>query len=286
MFEHVLVPVDGSDSATGAVEHAVALAGRFEATVHALYVRDDGELPGELGDVPDDSDLVAELDAAADAALAAVADRCESASVPVRTVVRTGRPTDEILDYAAEAGVDLIVLGTHPRGPVERFLRESVAEQVSQATSPPVLTVGEAPAEGYGTVLLATDGRSGSGGAEDCAFALAGTFGATLHGVYVVDSRFGRSGPLQDVLEREGESVARALDSRGVQEGVTVVTATRNGRPATEILDYAAGNDVDLIVVGTQGRRGLDRFVLGSVASRLLREAPAPVLTVRAGADG
>jgi nucleotide-binding universal stress UspA family protein len=77
-------------------------------------------------------------------------------------------------------------------------------------------------------------------------------------------------------------AVGRAVAVRAVREGVEVVTAVEMGRPAKAILGYADANDVDLIVVGSRERTGLDRLVMGSVAERLLDTASVPVVTARA----
>jgi nucleotide-binding universal stress UspA family protein len=72
----------------------------------------------------------------------------------------------------------------------------------------------------------------------------------------------------------------------GTQAGLTVVTEVVGGNPHEAILDYVADRGIDVVVMGTHGRTGLDRAVMGSVAERVVRRSPAPVLTVRGGGSG
>lgn len=67
----------------------------------------------------------------------------------------------------------------------------------------------------------------------------------------------------------------------GAEAGLTVVTEIGEGNPHEEILEYVSEHDIDMIIVGTHGRTGFDRAVMGSVAERVVRRSPVPVLTVR-----
>jgi nucleotide-binding universal stress UspA family protein len=140
MYDHVLVPTDGSDPAASATEHALAIAERFDATVHALYVVDvDGiahEAPGLGLDALRDA-----LREEGEAATAAVAERATDRGVDVTEAVIEGLAEDAIVDYAEENGIDLIVMGTHGRRGVDRYVVGSVTERVVRATDVPTLVV-------------------------------------------------------------------------------------------------------------------------------------------------
>ena len=86
------------------------------------------------------------------------------------------------------------------------------------------------------------------------------------------------------MLEEEGEAALEAAEDRAVAG--TVVTAVREGPPSREIVGYAADEECDLVVMGTHGRGGLNRLILGSVAERVVRSSEVPVLTVRVGEAG
>jgi len=118
MFDTIVLATDGSDSAHRAVTLALDLAARFDADVHACYVRDE------------------ESDDTSEKALTAVTDRDDA----VTTVVRDGDPTAEICGYAEEIDADLVVTGTRGRGGANGTLLGSVAEAVVGQSPAPVLT--------------------------------------------------------------------------------------------------------------------------------------------------
>ena len=133
----------------------------------------------------------------------------------------------------------------------------------------------------YSDILIPTDGSPGAQEAIEHGLEIAQQYEATVHALYVVDTRVSRSGPLLESLQLDGRKAARDLEVAGTQAGLTVVTEVVEGVPPQEILEYSAMQGIDLIVMGTQGRTGVDRFVMGSVAERVVRHSPVPVLMVR-----
>jgi nucleotide-binding universal stress UspA family protein len=138
----------------------------------------------------------------------------------------------------------------------------------------------------YDDILVPTDGSAGMQSVVDHAVTLAEKHGATVHGLYVVDTA-----SLTDVpMEASMDGVSQALREEGNMAleqlersagDVPVVTAVVEGSPSRDITEYAAENPCDLVVMGTHGRSGVDRLLLGSVAERVVRTSPVPVLTVR-----
>lgn len=133
----------------------------------------------------------------------------------------------------------------------------------------------------YSEILVPTDGSQGAQLALEHALELARKYDATVHALYVVDTRIGRSGPLREYLRQEGRKAVRRATAIGAQSGVDVQTKVLEGVPHTEILDYGITHGIDLVVLGTHGRTGIDHVVMGSVAERVVRHSPIPVLTVR-----
>ncbi|RQG94210.1 universal stress protein [Natrarchaeobius chitinivorans] len=143
----------------------------------------------------------------------------------------------------------------------------------------------------YDTILVPTDGSEKSTVALEHAIDLASTYDATLHAQYVVESSPAFSAELDETTEEEiygslfdagrraVDEVAARADDDGVPEVETVVD---RGRPHEEILGYADDADVDLVVMATAGRTGESRELIGSVAERVVRSSPVPVLTVAA----
>ena len=140
----------------------------------------------------------------------------------------------------------------------------------------------------YETILLPTDGSAGMELVMDHAVDLASIHGATLHALYVVDTASLTDLPLEsswegvrNALEHEGETALEAVERRAGD--IEVRTTVLEGSPAQDIVEFAVEEDCDLIVMGTHGRAGVDRWILGSVAERVVRNSRVPVLTVHVG---
>jgi nucleotide-binding universal stress UspA family protein len=136
----------------------------------------------------------------------------------------------------------------------------------------------------YDGILVPTDGSETAAAALDHAVDLAERYGATLHLLHVVESAMipptPAGGEVLDRLSAHGDSVVNEA-REGVDDRVPVETAVAEGSPHRAILDYTADADIDLVVMGTHGRTGLQHALLGSVAERVVRLADVPVLTVR-----
>lgn len=134
------------------------------------------------------------------------------------------------------------------------------------------------------TVVIATDGSESVERAVDVALDLARRFDADVHALYVVDTSEVDSSPeelredLHDALQQTG---SEAVDGVAERAGHEISTAVREGRPVTEISQYAREHDADVVAAGTRGRHGEHRFLVGSVAEGIVRTCPVPVLTVR-----
>jgi nucleotide-binding universal stress UspA family protein len=138
MYDHVLLPTDGSDAAADAANEAFAVATNNNATLHVLFVVD--ETAGPLN-VRGGDERFEQAEAEGEEAVAEVAEQAKQAGVDTVTeVVRQGTPYEEILDYAEE-NCDLIVMGTHGRSGLDRHLLGSVTEKVVRRSGPSVLTV-------------------------------------------------------------------------------------------------------------------------------------------------
>jgi nucleotide-binding universal stress UspA family protein len=285
MFDELLVPTDGSDCAAAAVGHALDIASHYDATVHVLSVLDSRTLENAQHQVEDGSRAEAVVDE--------VTTDVEAADLGVERAVRTGVPHRVILEYADEADIDLLVMGTHGRTGVERYLLGSVTEKVLRRSDVPVLTVRDTENGSvhypYESVLVPTDGSATAGGAADVGLDVATRYGSELHVVSIVDAfSMGvdvRSELMTDALEDAARVAVDDIADRAGNAVGGVETAIGYGNPYKKLRQYIEENDIDLVVMGTHGRTGLERYLLGSVTEKLVRTSPIPVLTVRAG-DG
>jgi nucleotide-binding universal stress UspA family protein len=147
MYEHILVPTDGSEAAESAVEQAVDLAAQYDATVHALYVVDVDATNLSLGTEQVDRirqgriDEMPEVKAEADDATGFVADAGAERGVTVEEHVTAGSPARAIRRFVEDNDIDLVVMGSHGRSGLSRVVLGSVAEKVLRRTRLPVLVV-------------------------------------------------------------------------------------------------------------------------------------------------
>ena len=140
----------------------------------------------------------------------------------------------------------------------------------------------------YDRILVPTDGSDGSEQVAAHAAGLAAATGADLYAVYVVDDTAVSTETAEElgdeVADAFAESGRRALDrvaEVGADHDVAVTTELREGAPHRAIVDYADEVDADVVVMGTHGRSGLARYLLGSVTEHVLRAADQPVLAVK-----
>lgn len=139
----------------------------------------------------------------------------------------------------------------------------------------------------YDAVLIPTDGSPAMARAIESAIYHAEQAGATLHVLYVVDLRAyvmlpeGPQAQVIDLLEEDGQTAVEVVRRVADERGIEAVTAVERGVPQERILWYADEHEIDLIVMGTHGRTGEEKQMLGSVAEEVIRHAAVPVLTVR-----
>ncbi|KAB1193063.1 universal stress protein [Haloferax sp. MBLA0076] len=136
----------------------------------------------------------------------------------------------------------------------------------------------------YTHILVPVDGSPEAENAVGHAVHLADAVGAEIHALYVAGPHSGDESADKSVAER-GRRALEDVRERADEHGVTVDTTVAEGDPATTIAEYAETGDVDLIVMGTHGREGVDRLLNGSVAERVGRHVSIPVTTIRLG-DG
>jgi nucleotide-binding universal stress UspA family protein len=140
MYERILVPTDGSPGTDLAIEQAVGLAETFDATIYALSVTD--KRIRMAASEEDRDDVEATLRQEAEVAVEAVADAAADHDIRVETAIRDGVPHQAIVDYGAEADVDLVVIGTHGRTGRDQLVNlGSVTERVVEHAGRPVLVV-------------------------------------------------------------------------------------------------------------------------------------------------
>ncbi|WP_169302483.1 universal stress protein [Halorientalis salina] len=139
MYETVLVPTDGSETATSAVDHAIDAAQRHDATVHLLYVVDSSVANAAPGLAM--SEIKEKLEPEGERALAELESKVEEADLETVTEMRKGTPDTEILNYIDNADADLVVMGSTGKSIRERERVGSVTDSLVRKAGVPVMSV-------------------------------------------------------------------------------------------------------------------------------------------------
>jgi nucleotide-binding universal stress UspA family protein len=280
-MQRILVASDLSARSDRAVERALGLAEQHQAVLSVLHAIDD-ELPARVTE---------RLESEAHATLHALLQSLPiAARVDCTVEVRYGRHADTIVERAEALDADLIVLGKHRSGGILDFFRGSTGERIVRASSHPVLVVKERAAQPYERFLAAVDFSPPSRKALEFAWMLAPQAEALLVHAYDVPFSgllFGGASmdelakkhqrQFQDLVETQIGDFLRDLPRRLERSAVEA----REGTPEVVVPQMIAARSPDLLVVGTHGRSGLGRALLGSVAETLLAHAACDVLAVR-----
>lgn len=293
MYGKIVVPLDGSSFAEHALPYASEIGARAGGVLDLVHVHMPVRLPasGEVIGARSRSVLARREDEARErerAYLEEAGRRLVAArgDVAHATTLLDGPVVPTLLDHRKSTDAHLIVMATHGRGPVGRACLGGTADQIMRLAGVPVMLIrpdGKPPeldrAVAFRRILLALDGSRRSERALRCALGIAAPFGAAVTVVQAVP-------PAEpDVAATAGdylEGVVGKLRGHGVEAKLAVI---HHAKPAEAVLQTAKDTEADLVVLATHGRADLPRLVLGSVADRLIRACPAPVLVCRARRD-
>lgn len=290
MYETILVPTDGSKGAEAAARHGINLATTFGSQIHFLSVVNEGSHSNVLEDIGIDTGHHQEIfEHQATEAVKSLEELVDEPAVICHTAVEHGTPYKTIQSYVDEHDVDLISMGTHGRTGLDRVLLGSVTERVVRTSDIPVLACQRAPADrsAYDRILIPTDGSEAATAAASHAIAIAEQYDATIHAISVVDTNaFVGPYPMdpEDVLTalKTGcENAVEEIQERCEKRNIDAVTDVIQGTPHHTIQNYIDDEGVELVTMGTHGRTGLERYIIGSLTERVLRTSDVPVLTTR-----
>ncbi len=296
--KNILVPTDFSVSSDNALTSACQWGRKLDARIHVLHalqtLRPD-LYPASLG-AADPGWIPLTLRESAKSDLET--RRRLATNQGVAVTCATGdclSPAAAILAYAEEHDIDLIAMSTHGRRGVRRMLLGSVAEEVVQRSTRPVLTIVGGTASSHPLqpqrILVAIDLSEHSAMPVAHAKHLAAAFGAKLQLLHVlVQSPLpayydGMSVPVLPfdslLLEKQARSALESLYAEAEGPRGPVEFHLERGLAVEQILRFAAANSTDLLVLASHGLTGLPHLLMGSVAERLVRRAYCPVLTLK-----
>ncbi|MCU4717539.1 universal stress protein [Halapricum hydrolyticum] len=288
MYERILFPFDGSDGATEVLHHAGELAQWTDGSIRLLYVADTNEVSVTRAD----GGVLDGLIEQGEQILAEAGETLDTLGVRYTADVVQGTPAETIVEYGEEHDFDVIVMPTRGRQGLSRYLLGSVTEKVVRLSETPVLTARMVADEKFVVpfeqILVPTDGSKAAESATEHAVEVAAAMGADVHALSVVDTGAFSPDVRSERLANAGEThaaevvdtVANTARERGI-DGVT--THVESGSPAKKIHEIVDREGIDAVVMGTTGRQGVERILLGSVAEKTVRSVPVPVITVRNG---
>lgn len=289
----IVAATDFSDDAACAAAWAKEIARQHGARIVLIHAFVAEAVPAPEF-VPLPPQYYEEIHGEARHRLDAEAAALRGAGVEVTAEVVLSSPALGVVDAARRHGADLIVAGTRGRTGWKRALLGSTAARLLREAPCPVLTVHRQDTghpRPVRTVLVPTDFSEDAALAADAAARFLGATGTgpqrlvLLHAYRVpIEAMHLPAQVLMEAIRTTADAARNSLDALATKlqrPGLTVEPMARQGYPPDVIIEQAAVAGADLIAMGTHGRSGLGRMLLGSTAERVLATAPCPVLTVR-----
>lgn len=290
-YQRIMVPLDGSELAEKALTPAVAIAEAMDGDLLCLQV-----VTGLTLDLdPRFNQRVIEVRKyAADLYFNSLKSRYSKTKRPIKTVIAVGSAPKVITDSAREHNIDLIVLSSHGRTGLKRWVYGNVTAKILRRAHCDTLIVRTlTPATGlFSTkrILVPLDGSKLAEGALRPAIALASALEMEILLLRVsplipVELEPMSSRSMFDGLEARARSESltylQGIHSSLEQHDVPISVETITGPDAATIVDYAKKHQIDLIVMSSHGRTGIGLWLMGSVSEKVLRKASCATLIVR-----
>jgi len=295
-IKKILFPTDFSQAATDALLQALYLAEQYKAELHFFHVMDPFDDPNNPSHhFPTQEEILELVQQQMASNLAQAYLKRKGKHVHVFEKQERGiavAPT--IVDYVSEHEIDLVVMGTHGRSGFGHLLLGSVAEEIVRRSPCPVMTI-RGKKEGrsmlpINRILVPVDFSGHAQKALAHAAQLAGLYGAELQVLHVIQEIVhpafyvgGRTSIFEFMPQVESESTKhiQELIDEIVPKDIPYGIYLREGHPTQEIVNFIEHHKSDLVVIATHGLTGIEHFLLGSVAEKVVRLAPVPVFTVK-----
>jgi nucleotide-binding universal stress UspA family protein len=284
MFKRVLVPLDGSMLAESALEPALHLSQQADGVVYLMrvpvFVDGGAQTSPEYHRVwVDENDLPEYEDVTT--YLREIRERISRPGVSVRTIVGEGEPSRAIVNTSVTKNIDLILMASHARSGISRWLLGSVSGKVSRMAQSPVILVRKQTH--FNHILITLDGSELAERVIEPALRLASSFGSQVT-ILRVNEKNNLTKPLSDQEVLAGaDSYLEEVLSRYVPADLDldIRTTVMRGSAAEKILSYSAEYDVDLIAMCTHGRTGLSKLLFGSITEKVMCNSGCAMLITR-----
>jgi nucleotide-binding universal stress UspA family protein len=302
MYKRVLVPLDGSELAEITLPYARELAGRLDLELILFHVCEPNRSESQFMCRSYAEHAAEVLQTESREVQAKTGMPKEGKAVEARSEVSTGQPAEEIVGYAGKNGIDFILMATHGRSGVRRWVLGSVSDKVLRASPVPVWLVRAAVPEKIiydewpkRSLIVPLDGSKTAESVLPHVETLAKQRGADLVNVIlirVIEEPFITSDypepdwnahikRIREHFKTEAENYLAGVEKRLAAAGLKVGSEVLLGKPADAIIDYAKQNHPNLIVIATHGNSGINRWEYGNVADKVLRGVSSPVFMVR-----
>jgi nucleotide-binding universal stress UspA family protein len=278
-YKKILCAIDGSKSSIHALRESFKFAANEKCWITVTSV-----VPSYVGDLDmvGVGDVMGAMRKPCEDALKEAEKLAKESGVMIKTVCEDGEIFERISDLASAENCDLIVMGRRGLRRLERALVGSVTARVIGYSQRDVLVVPDESVVGFQRVLVATDGSKQCRTAIDRAIDFAGSYGGDISVVSIVDvpSEFYAEAPqVVEDLVHKARGYVDDVKKQAEASGVKAETFVREGEAYQAIIELA--KDVNIIVMGSHGRTGLKRLLMGSVAEKVIGYAPCPVLVTR-----
>ncbi|PXF54524.1 MAG: universal stress protein [Deltaproteobacteria bacterium] len=270
-MEKLLLASDRSEFSEGAIREAINLAKTCGSKLYIMSVAEEPDIREFAANYP----LVAaqELERVTRVYLESLKERAEKEGAACEIIERRGPKTYEyIIDEAAKNNAEMIIMGRRGRTGITRILMGSVTARVIGDAPCKVLVVPRSARISFEKILISTDGSIFSEFATREAISIAKNIGSSLIALSVYK---------RDENSQVAEASVGMVKDVAEREGIKVEALTLKGEPYEVIVNTAEEKDAGFIVVGSHGRTGIERLLMGSVAERVIGYAGCPILVVR-----
>jgi len=285
--ERLLLATDGSQHSEGAIREAIRLAKKCSSSLTAVSVI---ETNPEFETIA--PQVLEKMEKEARAHLEEVKARAKKDGVDCVTAVHEGEDSYKyIVDEAVKQKSSMIVMGRRGKKGLKRLVMGSTTSWTIGHAPCSVLVVPSAAQVELKSIVVATDGSKYSAAAASEAIGIAKRNNSKLTVIAVVPAELATPMDIDVVMsqreliaEKEmhvAEQNAKAVKEAAQKEGVSVQAFVMSGKPADAVIETAKEKDADLIVVGSHGRTGLERLLMGSVAERIIVLSDRAVLVVK-----
>jgi nucleotide-binding universal stress UspA family protein len=268
-LEKILLATDGTIHSEGAIREAIKFASKCSSKIHAVMTLETNPEYESIG-----SSALQKEEIDANKHLESIKSRAEKEGLSCETILHESMDASQaIIDEATKNKVDMIVIGRRGYKGVAKALMGEVAAKVITHAPCKVLVVPKAAQLEYKNILVATDGLTQANAAVAEAISISKRCGSHLIALSA----------MRDESERkEANQFANEAAEMAKKEGVSAEAVTPAGRSFNAIVETAGGRGVDLIVMGTYGKTGMKKFIMGSSTEKVIGNAGCGVLVVKA----